>query len=239
MTERGQSDLRLSEHKMEIGPSSMTWENGELVIDVDEMTTPHPGKLKGQIRLKPSGVTGIEVPLMADGSHVWRPFAPTARIEVDLNRTGWQWSGHGYFDANFGTAALEDDFSYWTWSRMPVKGGSAAFYDAERRDGTSLAVALKFAEDGSVTAMEAPPKQRISRSLWTVRRETRGDAGSAPKQVKAMLDAPFYTRSVVRTTIHGEETTGVHEALDLNRFASPLLKPMLAVRVPRRKNWVF
>lgn len=239
MTERGASALRLSETQMQIGPSNMTWDGKSLIIDVNEMTTPHPGKLQGQIRLHPSGITNIEVPLKDDGSHVWRPFAPTARIDVDLNRKGWQWSGHGYFDANFGTAALEDDFSYWTWSRMPVESGSAAFYDAERRDGSSLSVALKFAENGDVAPMIAPPKQRLSRSLWTVRRETRSDEGSDPRQVKAMLDAPFYTRSVVRTGIHGEDTTGVHEALDLNRFASPLLKPMLAVRVPRRSKWTF
>jgi carotenoid 1,2-hydratase len=29
----------------------------------------------------------------------------------------------------------------------------------------------------------------------------------------------------------------VHEALDLDRYKQPLLKPMLAVRVPRRKGW--
>ena len=52
-----------------------------------------------------------------------------------------------------------------------------------------------------------------------------------------MLDAPFYSRAAVRTRIDGEETIGVHEALDLNRFASPLLKPMLAVKVPRRRGW--
>jgi carotenoid 1,2-hydratase len=53
-----------------------------------------------------------------------------------------------------------------------------------------------------------------------VRRETRADAGLPPRQVKAMLDAPFYTRSVVRTQLRGE-SDGVHEALDLNRFRSP------------------
>jgi carotenoid 1,2-hydratase len=52
-----------------------------------------------------------------------------------------------------------------------------------------------------------------------------------------MLDAPFYTRSVVRTKFAGEETEGVHEALDLDRFASPWLKPLLAVKVPRRRGW--
>jgi carotenoid 1,2-hydratase len=54
-----------------------------------------------------------------------------------------------------------------------------------------------------------------------------------------MLDAPFYCRSAVRTEIGGQVSEGVHEALDLNRFASPLLKPMLAVKVPRRRNWRF
>ena len=52
-----------------------------------------------------------------------------------------------------------------------------------------------------------------------------------------MLEAPFYSRSVVQTQLQGETVTGVHEALDLVRFRSPLLKPMLAVRVPRRANW--
>ena len=54
-----------------------------------------------------------------------------------------------------------------------------------------------------------------------------------------MLDAPFYARSLVKTQLFGEVTTGVHEALDLTRFAKPWLKPMLAVRVPRRARWVF
>ena len=84
-----------------------------------------------------------------------------------------------------------------------------------------------------------PPKARVPRSLWAVRRETRADAGHSPRQVKAMLDAPFYTRSVVETKIGGELTQGVHEALDLNRFRGPWLMPMLAVRVPRRPRWQF
>ena len=48
-----------------------------------------------------------------------------------------------------------------------------------------------------------------------------------------MLDTPFYTRSVIETSILGQRSVDVHEALDLNRFSNPLLKPMLAVKVPR------
>jgi carotenoid 1,2-hydratase len=239
MTDRGETALRQTRDSFTVGPSSLRWSNGRLEIDVDEISSPPlVSRVQGRITVTPSAVTDVELPLLDDGSHVWRPFAPSAEIEVDLNR-GWHWSGHGYFDANFGTRALERDFSYWTWGRFPLSGGAACFYDAIRRDGTHLAAGVRFTEDGRATTMDMPPLTRFARSLWAVRRETRADAGYGPRQVLPMLDAPFYTRSAVRTQIDGEESVGVHEALDLDRFASPLLKPMLAVRVPRRSRWRF
>lgn len=240
MTDRGREALRQSADQLEVGPSRMRWTGSQLVIEIDEVASlPLVGRVRGTITLTPSGLAGIEVPLTPDGRHIWRPHAPSARIEVDLNRTGWSWSGHGYFDANSGDAALEDDFNYWTWGRFPVGDGAVCFYDAIRRDGSDLSVALAFDADGTARAIEAPPKARIPRSLWAVRRETRADLGTQPRQVKSMLDAPFYCRSVVKTRIDGQDSTGVHEALDLRRYASPLLKPMLAVRVPRRRGWRF
>ncbi|MEM0945311.1 MAG: carotenoid 1,2-hydratase, partial [Pseudomonadota bacterium] len=237
MTERGQRDVRLAPERFEVGPSAMTWRDGALEIEVDEISNPLISRVRGRIRVVPEGITSVEVPLTPEGTHVWRPFAPSARIEVEIDRPGWHWQGHGYFDANFGTRALEDDFSYWTWGRFPVPGGGVAFYDAARRDGTSLELALKFGADGSVAEMEMPPKAPMRRSYWLVKRETRADPGYRPRQVQMMLEAPFYTRAAVRTQLEGRETVGVHEALDLNRFASPLLKPMLAVRVPRVSGW--
>ena len=215
----------------------MEWRDGALVIDVDEWSNPIISRVKGQIRLYPEGLTNVELPLKSDGSHVWRPFAPTARIEVDLNRSHWQWSGHGYFDANFGTHALEDDFSYWTWGRYPTKGGTVTAYDADRRDGTQLAVGVRFDTDGGAHQVDLPAVTRFARNPWLVRRETRADPGYRPREMMAMLHAPFYSRAAVRTQIDGTETVGVHEALDLNRFASPLIKPMLMMRVPRIADW--
>ena len=239
MTDRGAAALRQTERSFTVGPSSLRWEGGRLVIDVDEVSSlPLISRMRGRIVMTPSAVTTVELPLTEDGTHVWRPFAPSGAIEVDLG-PGWQWSGHGYFDSNFGTRALEQDFDYWTWGRFPAGDGATCFYDAVRRDGTELAVGVRFSGDGTARMIDPPPRTAFRRSLWAVRRETRADEGYRPRQVKAMLDAPFYARSVVRTMIDGEETEGVHEALDLNRFRGPWLMPMLAVRVPRRAAWRF
>jgi carotenoid 1,2-hydratase len=238
MTDRGRAALRQTETTLTIGPSSMRWEDGALVIDIDEVSSPPlVSRVRGMIRVTPSALTSVEMPLTPDGSHVWRPFAPTCDIRVDLNAAGWQWDGHGYFDANFGTRAVEQDFSYWTWGRFPTRAGSTCFYDATRLDGSTLGVGIAFDKTGDAQQITPPPKARMRRSLWAVARDTRADPGYQPKQVQSMLDAPFYSRSAVRTRLDGEETVGVHEALDLTRFRSHLLKPMLAVRVPRRKGW--
>lgn len=237
MTDRGRAALGRSRDRLTIGPSSMHWTGRQLVIEVDEISSPpFVGRMRGTITVTPGGITDRELLLTPDGAHVWRPFAPASRIEVDLGARG-QWSGHGYFDSNFGTRPLEEDFSYWTWGRYPVEGGSTCFYDTARRDGTDQGVAIRFDDDGTAAHTALPPKAALSPSRWRVRRETRADPGYAPRQVRPMLDAPFYARSVVRTRIGGYEATGVHEAIDFDRFKQPLLMPMLAVRVPRRPDW--
>ena len=240
MTDRGRRALRQTASRLEVGPSMMRWEGDQLFIDINEISSlPIVSRVRGQIRVIPSALTTVEMLLTDDGAHVWRPFAPTATVEVELEAPGWQWTGHGYFDANFGTRALEQDFRYWTWGRFPTGGGSTCFYDATRLDGSDLARAIRFDADGRAEVITPPERAPFARSLWAVKRETRADPGYRPRQVKNMLDAPFYSRSAVRTKIDGEETVGVHEALDLTRFRSPLLKPMLAVRVPRRRGWRF
>ena len=240
MTDRGTAALRQTASRLEVGPSMMRWEDDKLIIDIDEISSPPLiNRIHGQIRVIPSAITDVQLALDTNKTHIWRPFAPVADIEVDIDRPGWRWSGHGYFDANFGTRALEQDFTYWTWGRYPTPDGATCFYDAERMDGSTLAAGFAFDSDGNASSVELPPKARMKRSLWAVSRETRADAGYRPQQVKNMLDAPFYSRSAVKTQLDGVETVGVHEALDLRRFRSPFLKPMLAVRVPRRRGWVF
>jgi carotenoid 1,2-hydratase len=240
MTDRGRSALKQTGDTLTVGPSSMRWHDGKLVIKVNEISAPpHISRVRGTITVIPSALTSVEAPLTPDGSHIWRPFAPTCDIHVELDAPGWQWQGHGYFDANFGTRALEQDFSSWTWGRFPLENGSACFYDATLLDGSALSLSAHFDNTGNASETAAPPKARLPRSLWAVARETRADTGVIPRQVQNMLDAPFYSRSAVQTCINGETTIGVHEALDLRRFRSPFLKPMLACRVPRRARWTF
>ena len=238
MTDRGESALRQTASRLQVGPSMMRWDGDKLIIDINEISS-HPwvNRIRGQITVTPSAVTQVELPLTKDDSHIWRPFAPRSRISVEIDRPGWQWAGEGYFDANFGTRAREADFSYWPWGRFPTSQGATCFYDATRLDGSELAAGFAFDADGSARAIPLPPKARMKRSLWAVYRETRADLGYEPHQVRPMLDAPFYNRAAVRTCLDGEEVTGVHESLDLTRFRSPLIKPMLAVRVPRRARW--
>jgi carotenoid 1,2-hydratase len=240
MTDRGRPALCQSTDTFTVGPSSLRWDGTRLTIDIDEIgAPPFVSRVRGRIILTPAAITSVELALTPDDAHLWRPFAPVAGIEVALEAPGWQWSGHGYFDANFGTRALEADFDTWTWGRYPTDTGATCFYDAQRRDGSELNAAVAFDHEGTAREISAPPKVRFRRSLWTVARETRADPGYRPHQVRPMLDAPFYTRAMVRTSLDGRETVGVHEALDLRRFRWPLLMPMIALRVPRRRGWKF
>ena len=239
MTDRGRPALRQSPDRFQVGPSAVTWDDGKLVIDINEISgLPRVSRLQGRIVLTPRALTDFELALSPDGAHHWRPFAPVARIDVDFGPR-LRWSGHGYFDANRGTRALEADFRRWTWGRFPHRGGATLFYDATRADGSILAEALHIDAQGAVSRVTAPPLTPFRRSLWAVRRETRADPGTRPRQVLAMLDAPFYTRAAVETMLDGETCIGVHEALDLGRFKGPWLMPMLAVRVPRRRGWAW
>ena len=241
MTDRGRGALRQTASRLQVGPSMMRWAGGKLVIDIDEIGgPPMVGRIRGRITLTPAQtLTGVELPLTPDGAHIWRPFCPRARIDVDLESPGWQWDGEGYLDANFGTRALEADFRTWTWGRFPTSDGAVCFYDAVRRDGSELSAAFAFDRQGGARVIDAPPMARLPRSLWLLRRPCRADTGHTPRQVRAMLDAPFYNRAAVRTVIGGEEVTGVYEALDLVRYRQAWLKPMIALRVPRRASWQF
>ncbi|MFP4451599.1 MAG: carotenoid 1,2-hydratase, partial [Rhodosalinus sp.] len=94
MTDRGRKALRKSRDSFRVGPSALHWRDGALVIDVNEISSlPLVSRVRGQIRVKPVAMSSVEMLLTPDEAHLWRPFAPNADIEVEIEAPGWQWSG--------------------------------------------------------------------------------------------------------------------------------------------------
>ncbi len=231
MTERKAGAVDRSATILSIGPSRMEWEGGVLTIYVDEVTAPLPTRIRGCIRLHPSGLASHVVALDAASRHGWSPIAPRARVEVALSSPARTWSGDGYFDSNWGSRALEADFSDWNWCRAPLGDGAAVLYDVARRDGSFLSVALRYGADGSVKPFAAPPVCTMKRSFWGLPRVTRSEG--AARVMQPLEDAPFYGRSVVETELLGTRVVAVHENLSLDRFDTPWMRLMLPFKAPR------
>lgn len=234
MTERPRKDVSRTEETFAVGPSALRWDGDGLTIDIEERTFPRPSRMSGRVRVRPEVTTEHRVLLDDEGRHVWWPLAPRSRVEVDLPHPGASWSGTGYFDTNWGATPLEDAFLQWNWSRVPLKDGAAVLYDVTRRQREPLSVALRIGSEG-VESFEGPPEHRLPPgTVWRVPRASRADA--TPRIRRTLEDTPFYTRSVLDTTLLGERTEGVHESLSLNRFSTDWVKFLLTFRMPRARG---
>ena len=233
MTERPGASVRRDAARFDIGPSSVRWERDRMVIDVNETGFPSLLPIRGRVTVHPTALGRRVVPLDAAGDQAWWAIAPVARIEVELERPALRWSGHGYIDMNHGTAMLEQGFRRWDWSRFVLPDGAAVLYEAERQDGSTVSLGLRFDKDGRDETFEPPPSKRMSRTLWWLRRHTRAEDGFTPKELIRCEDSPFYSRSVIRSRVLGQDVVGMHESLDLRRFSSPFVKMLLPCRMPR------
>jgi carotenoid 1,2-hydratase len=234
MTERGARHVRRSATRFDVGPSSMAWEGDELVIRIREWAVPLPRPVRGEIRLRPQVLSGLETVLEAEGGHVWQPVAPLASVQVRMEEPGLNWDGSGYLDSNRGAEPLEAGFASWTWSRAHQEDGCTVLYDAlPRRTGRRRAFGLHIDPGGQPSGFAAPPSQPLPGTIWQVPRETGCDSGHAPRLVSTFEDTPFYNRSRVHTWLRGAPADGFHESLDLDRFASPWVRMLLPVRMPR------
>ena len=52
MTERGKRWIARDATRFDIGPSAMRWEEGVLVIDIDEVTVPVPSRLRARMEVE-------------------------------------------------------------------------------------------------------------------------------------------------------------------------------------------
>lgn len=233
MTERGRDAVARTPRRLAIGPSAIGWRDGALVVEIDERAAPLPRRVRGEIRLTPAVTPARSFYLDPAGRHVWQPVAPSARILVALEHPRLRWSGAAYHDANFGAEPLEAGFRDWTWGRAHLADRAVVFYDADRRDGGHTALALAIAPSGAITSLPAPPGAALPRGFWGLRRETRADVGATARIAMKMEDAPFYTRSLVETTLYGERVVAMHERLALDKFANRGIQALLPFRMPR------
>ncbi len=231
MTERRAGAVRRSANHFAAGPSALNWDGAGLDIEIDEACAPLPRRLAGRVRLEVEAFNTRSFVLETQGGHIWRPIAPLARVTVEMARPRLSWRGHAYFDTNRGDEPLEAGFRRWTWSRARIRESARVFYEAERRRAAPLALSLAFAADGTPTQTAPPPLANLGATLWRLPRQARSE--ETARVLATLEDAPFYSRSRIAHRLDGEEAISVHESLDLDRFALPIVKAMLPFRMPR------
>lgn len=236
LTERGAADLARDAGQLAIGPSSLGWDGTRLVVDINEITSPLPHRLRGRMTLQPSMLLSQAYAIDADGRHLWVPISPQCAVQVEFTEPSLRWQGTAYFDANMGSAPLEDDFDSWNWSRASAADASRIFYDTRWRaaDGAGRSLSLRVDAQGRSEEIPSPPPRALPSTRWGIHRETRCDAGSSPRLLETLESGPFYARSLVRTRAEGRDWTAFHESVSLRRFAARWVQALLPVRLPRR-----
>ncbi|MEM8837481.1 MAG: carotenoid 1,2-hydratase [Pseudomonadota bacterium] len=235
MTERGKGALTRDHDYIEIGPSAVEWNGEMLTVRFDEVGMPVPLRAKGQITLRPRFMNQQDFSLDQKGLHKWWPIAPVCDAEVELERPGLSWRGHGYLDNNWGDEPLEAGFHRWDWSRAPMPDdGAAILYDLTRLDGDNHQIAIRFDKDGGLSHFDAPPQQRLSNTLYRVPRYTQCEDGFDARVVETFEDTHFYQRAHIHSKLCGHVGPAMHESMALYRFRTGWAKMLLPFRMPRR-----
>jgi carotenoid 1,2-hydratase len=233
MTERNSAQISRNAEMFAIGPSSLRWNGDSLVVDINEICAPLPRRLRGRVTMRPSRLFNETFMLDENERHRWRPIAPCARVEVEMDAPSLSWSGDGYFDHNNGDEPLEAGFTDWDWSRTHQGGDTIIRYEARTRSRTTRELALRFGSDGAVEAIDTANAYTLPpTTIWRAPRRTRSETD--PRVIHTLEDTPFYARSLIETTYNGERLRGFHESLDLDRFSMSVIQGMLPFRMPRK-----
>ena len=170
--------------------------------------------------------------------------------------------GHAYCDRNFGSGRLEDTFRRWSWAHGVTTARDPAalvLYQAERRDGSVLSMALRYppqppgATDEEIT-VPGPMVWRDESDRWGGAAGARTDflwmhvpprfhigPYRADRNRRGSLeDAPFYARYAATLSTPADPALGpagaastydgVGEYLDLNRFRSRAVQKLLTYK---------
>ncbi len=216
-----------------LGRSRIVRDDAGVRIDIDERTAPWGRPLRGRVHLRPHRWMDRRFALDDDTSHLWWPVAPRAAITVELDGPASSWEGIGYHDCNGGNGPLELAFAGWTWSRTAHRDRTTLLYDVDPAVGAARRMGLAYADDGTVSAIEAPRDTTLGTTRWGLQQKTRTEADDPVTLRRTLVDAPFYARSLVTST---RGAIGVHEVVDLHRFTRRSTQLMLPFRM-RGVGW--
>jgi carotenoid 1,2-hydratase len=234
MTERSRASMERDSRHFRVGPSQLRWTGSHLEIDLHEWSAPIPRAVHGTIKVFPDKLFHFVTALDDGALHHWGPIAPSARVEVTLERPRLSWKGHAYLDSNEGVEPTIDRFTEWDWSRARLSDGSVAvLYDIRQKSGAERLLALKFNRDQSVESFPAPPRQALPKALWRVGRSVRTDPGRPARVLQTLEDTPFYVRSVLESGLLGEKIVSMHETLNIPRLDTASTRLMLPWKMPR------
>lgn len=243
MTERDRTSLHRDAQQLAIGNSVMEMRGASLMIRFDEMALPWPGhrawprRISGTIEITSDIVCEDAFCLDGDGHHIWSPRMPRADASICCDAlAGGGWRGRAYHDMNFGDRPIEQDFIGWDWARGSDGSGgeTVILYDAQLRTGERRRFGLRSAGRDGLRAFDMPQRRQLPRAFWGVRGGIACDPAGQPKVQRRLEDSPFYTRSLVETVICDHSLVMVHETLNCQRLANPLVRLMLPLRMPRR-----
>lgn len=235
MTERGERALSRDHTNLWIGPSHVHWDGTSITVDFDEVGMPLPRRARGRLRLTPKWTNDEVFALDGRGRHQWWPIAPVCRAEVSLTEPQLNWTGHGYFDSNWGDEPIENGFHRWDWSRARLPDeGAAILYDVERLDQTRHSIAIAFDKSGTVRHFDPAPRQDLGNTFYRVPRFTQCESDFQARVVETFEDTHFYQRSHIETKLCGEIVPAMHESMALYRFRTGWAKMLLPFKMPRR-----
>jgi carotenoid 1,2-hydratase len=236
MTERGRAALMRNASKLQIGTSALIWDGASLHMEIDEVAVPFPRRMRGHIRAVPEFLGHRAIGLDAEGQHHWRPIAPSTEVHLEFRSPELRWTGHGYWDSNWGSVPLEDTFESWVWSRGRSQDGTIVAYDTRLRSGERRGFCLDIGNGGQVSEHAVPEPCSMPGTLWRVTRPVHSE--TVPRVLRTLEDTPFYARSIVEHRLLGRQLVSVHESLSLSRFRMPIVQAMLPFRMPRRAGYL-